>query len=307
MRKRTLCLVVGAGTMLAGMAAVGAWPAGATPEGTYEIRLTRPQKVGDRHLMAVKGRQHKKERVTMGAQVVTDTDTTTDVELEALAEVLAVDAKSRGIRMAYTIERCQKIANGQTSQLLARGRVVVVEYRDGRSRITVDGERPPKELEEALGVVLSAREPNSATDDEIFGTKERKRVGDEWSINTEAAARDLGSRGVKLEPANLSGATKLVDVKTHEGLKALELTGTIRIGNVALPLPPGARVEKAYVEALFWGLFPADPSSTRHVADSMLLKIGFAVRMKKPDGGEEMLVEALVEQGHQAKYAPVKP
>jgi hypothetical protein len=256
--------------------------------------------------VSVKGRQHKKERMSMGARVVTDTDATVDVEVTALAEVLAVDAKSQGTRMAYTIERAQQTANAQTTELLARGRVVVVEHRDGRARYTVDGEKPPKEIEEALGIVISAHEPNSATDDDIFGTKERKRVGDEWGINAEAAARDFTSRGVKIEPANIAGSTKLVNAKTHEGTKVLELTGKLKIRDLALPLPAGAQVEKSNVEALFWGLFPTDAKSTRRVAESMLLKTAFAVRMKKPDTGEEVLVEALVEQGHQAKFAPVK-
>jgi hypothetical protein len=302
MRKWTRWFVLAALTTLV----VGEWPAGAAPDTTYAIRLSRPRKVGDRFAVAVKGRQHKKERVTMGARVVTDTDTTVDVEVMALAEVLAVDAKAQATRVAYSIERCQKTANAQTTELLARGRVVVVEHRDGRARYTVDGEKPPKELEEALGIVISAHEPNSATDDEIFGTRDRKRVGDEWGINNEAAARDFTSRGVKIEPTAITGGTKLVAAKTHEGVKVLELGGKLRINDLALPLPAGAQVEKSHVEALFWGLFPVDVKSTRRVAESMLLKTGFTVRMKKPDTGEEVLVEALVEQGHQAKFAPVK-
>ena len=285
---------------------VGAWPAGAAPETTFAIKLSRPQTVGGRFFVSVKGRQHKKERVTMAGRVVTDTDTTMDVEVVALAEVLAVDAKSMGTKMAYSIERAQKTENAQTTELLARGRVVVVEHRDGRTHFTVDGERPPRPLEEALGIVISAHEPNSATDDEIFGTRERKRVGDEWGINAEAAAKDFTSRGVKIDPQNITGATKLVAAKSQDGVKVVELSGKLRIANMALPLPAGAQVERSQVEALFWGLFPQDPKATRRVAESMLLKTGFAVRMKKPDTGEEVLVEALVEQGHQAKFAPVK-
>ena len=300
MRKGTLW-VVAAVTALA-----VAWPAGAAPETTYAIRLSRPQAVGHRFAVSVKGRQHKKERVTMAGRVVTDTDNTVDVEVDALAEVLAVDGKQQGTRMAYTIDRAQRTENAQTTELLARGRVVVVEHKDGHAVYTVDGERPPRNIEEALGIVISAHEPNSATDDEIFGTKERKRVGDEWGINAEAAAKDFTSRGVKIDPQSITGGTKLVAAKTHEGVKVVELTGKLRIANMALPLPAGAQVERSQVEALFWGLFPQDPKATRRVAESMLLKTGFAVRMKKPDTGQEILIEALVEQGHQAKFAAVK-
>jgi hypothetical protein len=306
MRKRTRWLVVGCGTLLAAVVAVGVWPAGAAPEATYAIRLTRPQKVGDRVAVAVKGRQHKKERVSMTGRVVSDSDTTTDVELMALAEVMAVDAKSQATRLAYSIERCTKTANAQTTELLTRGRTVVVEHRGGRAHYTVDGEKAPKNIEEALAIVISAHEPDSATDDEIFGTRERKRIGDEWPVNAEAAARDFTSRGVKIDPANVVGGTKLVDARAHEGLKVLELSGRIKIANLTLPLPPGAQVDKSHVEALFWALVPADPKSSRRVAASMLLKTGFSVRIKKPDTGEEVLVEALIEQGHQAKYAPAR-
>ena len=134
MRKGTLWLALAVTTALV----VGAWPAGAAPDATYAIRLSRPQTVGNRFAVSVKGRQHKKERVTMSGRVVTDTDKTIDVEVDALAEVLAVDAKQQGTRMAYSIARAQKTENAQTTELLARGRVVVVEHRDGAARFTVD-------------------------------------------------------------------------------------------------------------------------------------------------------------------------
>ncbi len=302
MRKRTLWIAVAAATAVA----IGAWPVGAAPDTTYAIRLARPQAVGNRFTVQVKGRQHKKERVSMSGRVVTDTDKTVDVEVDAIAEVLAVDSKEQGTKMAYTIARAQQTENAQTTELLARGRVVVVEHRDGRAVFTVDGERPPRKIEEALGIVISAHEPNSATDDEIFGTRERKRIGDEWGINAEAAAKDFTSRGVKIEPQSIQGSTKLVAAKSQEGTKVLELQGKIRIANLNLPLPPGAQIDKSFVEALFWGLFPQDPKATRRVAESMLLKTGFSVRRKKPDTNEEVLVEALVEQGHQAKFGAVK-
>lgn len=302
MRKGTLWIAV----TVAAALATGAWPAGAAPDTTYAIKLARPQAVGNRFTVSVKGRQHKKERVSMSGRVVTDTDKTVDVELDAIAEVLAVDSKQQGIRMAYTVARAQQTENAQTTEFLARGRVVVVEHRDGRTQYTVDGERPPRNVEEALGIVISAHEPNSATDDDIFGTRERKRVGEEWGINAEAAAKDFTSRGVKIDAQAITGSTKLVSAKTHEGTKVLELQGKIRIGNLNLPLPAGAQVERSHVEALFWGLFPQDPKATRRVSESMLLKTGFAVRLKKPDTNEEVLVEALVEQGHQAKFGTVK-
>ena len=56
------------------------------------------------------------------------------------------------------------------------GRVVLLDLTDS-------GQQQAR----ALGVVLSAREPESATDNDIFGTKQRRQVGDEWSVNVEAA------------------------------------------------------------------------------------------------------------------------
>jgi hypothetical protein len=300
MRKGTLWLAAAA------VALAVAWPAGAAPEATYAIKLARPQAVGSRYPVAVKGRQHKKERVSMAGRVVTDTDTTMDVEVDAIAEVLAVDGKQQGIRMAYTIERAQKTEKAQTTELLARGRVVVVEHKGGRATYTVDGERAPRNIEEALGVVISAHEPNAATDDEIFGTRDRKKIGDEWGINAEAAAKDFTSKGVKIEPQNIQGSTKLVAAKSRDGVKVVELTGKLSISQITLPLPAGAQVEKSFVEALFWGLFPQDTKAPRRVTESMMLKTGFRVRMQKPDSGEEVVVEALVEQGHEAKFGAIK-
>src|SRR5262245_50903339 len=175
----------------------------------YVIRLTRPSKVGDRFHIDAKGATREQERITVGDQVQKD-DNDLSVHLVAAATILAIDPKADATRIEYLIESCQKTTDGKTEEVLPAGRRVVAESNaEGETMFTVAGDPALEDISKALGVVISAHTPGTPSDDEIFGTAQRKRVGDTWSINAETTAAFLSKTGLKVSPENLKGTVTL--------------------------------------------------------------------------------------------------
>ncbi len=272
----------------------------------YTVRLSRPAKVGDRYHVNLKGRRDTKtELKTISGQVVLEGEEVIDVELAALAEVQAVDSKQQETRVAYTIENCTKTMNRSTSEVLKKGRVVVVEYSRNGITFTVDGKGAKEKVIEALSVVLSAREPDAPTSDEIFGTGDQKSVGSEWDINAEAAARLFKSDGIKAEPSNINGTSKLLGTGEYKGLNVLQLESRIHIKNAIVSSLEDPKEPKSSVEMSFREVFIADPESSRRVAESRLLAITYSAITPNAGRGE-LVGRGSYDLIQEANYSPAE-
>jgi hypothetical protein len=277
----------------------------AAPAETYQIRFTRAVKVGDRYNVALKARRHKKETITsMSGSLLQADESVIDVEMAALAEVQEIDSKNQPIRVAYNIERCTRTEKGKTSEVVPRGRIVIVSFSNGDTIFNIDGKRAKKKVEEVLGIILSANEPGAATDDDIIGTKDPKRLGDSWRPNAQALSGEIKYMGIKVLPANISGTIKLSDKRKQDDLDVLELSGRIELRDAKIPASEGGRDSKVQVEASFWQLLPVDPAISRQVAESRMIKVNGSQQISQP--GTDALDEVEMELALEAKYAPAK-
>ena len=124
------------------------------------------------------------------------------------------------------------------------------------------GGRPVAEnIKEALELFFDAdaRKEDEITDDEVFGTKERKKVGDTWPINAELAARQATAEGIKLDAGNVTGATTVVKKETVNGTPCLRLRSTMKATGFQMPMP-GMTLDQSKVAGVFEASFPIDPS-----------------------------------------------
>lgn len=273
----------------------------------YVVRLTRPKKVGDRYRLDAKGTSRERQRVTVGDRSPQDDEKELSVHLVAEAKVLAVDARLEASRIEYRIESCRKSSSGKTEDVLPAGRTVVAESRGGETVYTLDGDQSPSaETVEALKVVISAHDPNTPSDDEIFGTRERKRVGDKWGINAAAAARDLSKKGLSVSAEDVGGGAQVNRVRTVDAVKVLDVSVHFRAEKLAIPLPQGMRLEKASLEADFTGIVPADPQSRLLLADEMRMRMTVQMSAQKPGTGEKITIESTMDATQENKYSPVQ-
>jgi hypothetical protein len=221
-----------------------------------------------------------------------------------LAEIQSINERSLPSRISFTIERCITKEPGNAKELVPKGRLVVAEFRNGNTQLTINGKSAKKKIEEALSIVLSIFEPGPPDDNEVFGTKEQKRIGDVWAVNKEAAALGAKRTGFKVQPSDVSGMVKLSRVQKESGIDVLELSSRITFSNVKVPLPFPVSDKSMQVEAQFWGLFPVDPESTQLVAESTMVSAAFSGRISQP--GMDALYEMAMQQAVEAKYEPVK-
>ena len=269
----------------------------------YVIRFTRPSKIGDRFRLDAKGTTRESERITVGGQVQTD-EKDLSVHLIAAATVLAVDSQSNATRIEYVIQTCEKTEGGKTEQVLAAGRKVIAESdAQGKTEFTVDGDPALDDISKALGVVISAHTPGSPTDDDIFGTTERKKVGDTWSINTRTAATYLSKAGLGVSADNLKGTVSLDAVKTVGGVKALSLTTHMSAEGMTMELPEFLQIEKSSMAGEFTSLVPVDPEAENLLPNKIKMTIDVLLRGQKPDTGSSVTIEEKMEMSVENTYS----
>ena len=274
----------------------------------YVIRLTRPTRVGDRYRLDAKGTTSEHERITMGGQVQNE-DKDISVHLLAVATVLAVDSSAAATKTEYVIESCQKTSGGRSEDVLAAGHKVVVEADDeGDTTYTVDGDPALEDIKKTLSVVLSAHRANSPSDDDIFGTKERRRVGDSWSINSAAAAADLTKAGLTVSPEAFTGTVSLDGVRTVGSIKALELSARLRAEGMTMSaesLPEWLEVEKSSLTGEMSALIPADPDAPNPFPDKVKMHIVIVLKGQKPDTGSPVTIEETMDMSLEKSYPPM--
>jgi hypothetical protein len=90
------------------------------------------------------------------------------------------------------IERLSRTDDADAKELLSKGSIVTVSIKDGSEVSEMGGHRLALPTQEAIMVVLPL-DPNGPTYDELFGTNERKKPGDQWDVNTDFIVQDLTS------------------------------------------------------------------------------------------------------------------
>jgi hypothetical protein len=140
----------------------------------------------------------------------------------------------------------------------------VVKKLNGKPAFLVDGKPVDKKAAAVLGI-LFAPPHSKVTDDDIFGTKERKKVGESWPINRDLAIMDIAKKGVQIE--DLAGTTKLEKVFVVDGLKCLKVTAEMETDKFTLPFSPMLKVKKSEMHMSFSGEIPANKNAdTTNVA-----------------------------------------
>lgn len=226
----------------------------------YEIRLLRPATVGQNYRVQVVFTRQQKETATLDGEAVKPEIASIITTMIASVEVLKVNTKGQAIAEEYTIEKCSQVRDGKTTELLQPGHVLVVAAGEIGPDIRSEGQPLTEAGHSILSELFDMRE-TEITEDEIFGTRKRKNVGDSWDINTEAAKKFAEGVGIKMD--GVKGAAKFVGLKKYGEADCLEVTAEFSASKLAVPAPDGFVVEKGTMKSNVWGLYPEAPNSPR--------------------------------------------
>ena len=225
----------------------------------YAIQLTRKATVGEHYGFLADSSQEQLVNVSVDGQAMPPRTVVTKVLITAAGEVLALTPAGRETKARFVIEKAVVSTGGPSVELLPPGTEVVAEQTGGKTAFLVGGVPAKREIAHALDVAgIEMASDEIASDDQIFGTSARRKVGDSWPVNATAAAADLTKKGVTVEPGNLTGTTTLAEIVRSDNQDALRITSTMAMKNVTPPLPPGIVVQSGEFNAAFFGIFPVD-------------------------------------------------
>ena len=284
--------------LIAGLWALGFLGTSVALAQDYEIKLTRPMKVGAEYHIAAVGHSSMKSTIKVNGKVVEEQSKNFSVDFESDDKALEVDKNGEPSKVSLTVDKFILKQGGAEKPLLAKGAVVSASAKDDKKVFEIAGQPVDAETAEALDLVVGLGR-NRASDDEIFGTKERKKVGDRWAMNAELAAKELQDvmKGSTVKKEDVAGTVTLDKVVKVGTTDCLQISAEMTVNNVTMP---DMEVAQMKVQAHFSGLFPIDLSKDI-MEESGSLTMSITAKAKPDPDGPEMVIESVAEQSLNVK------
>lgn len=265
----------------------------------YEVRLNRPVRPGNQFKIVARGRKSHEVRISPAHEPPKETKDDFTVEYIATRKILAVDEIGRATKISDVIERFSLVRDGRRTALAQPGAKLVAFVEGIKKNFEIDGQRVDEQTENALKVVIDIT-TGAASDDEVFGTNTRRKVGDSWAMNAPLAAQDMAKRA-NVEVQDISGEVSLASV-THESAgDALKFLCHFK-GN-ARPSSPDMISSHGAFEATWSTVAPVDLSLPR-TEDSVTMNFQFQAQVPGRDGGATSLA-VTVRESLSAKTTPL--
>ena len=193
-------------------------------EETYEIRLVRPMKAGDRFDVSVKMALDDSMVTSFDGDDVEDNKTAAACRLTGELKIIGVTTKGQPSEVRLKLKTVECIEDGQPSQFFKPGDELHLKKEDPDNVAEVNGE-PAEDIQaQVIEAILNVEAEGEVTDDDVFGTSEKVQVGAEWPLKTKAAVADFARVGITgLKAEEIKGATKLVQTTTFENQPALRV------------------------------------------------------------------------------------
>ena len=238
------------------------------PAGEYQIKLHRPETVGSRYQYSVTGSAKKDTTMSVAGQAVPTPSEVMAFEVSGIKEVTKVDKQGRPTGITFTIAKCVQVEGDKKTEVAPKGTVVLATYENDHKNITAK-DASVTLSDEALQILhlvidVSTAKEGEGDDDDSFGTKDKKKVGDTWPVHADAVVKQMGSQigqGATLHKDDVTGQTKLAAVKTVQGVDCLEVQCNMTISNFKPPVPPllgDIKVTSGKIAVALTGLFPVD-------------------------------------------------
>jgi hypothetical protein len=217
----------------------------------YEVRIERSSKAGDRYKMSAKVTVDSETKTTVEGGESEEVKVNASCRL--LAEYTAVAVTKRGapkeVRLKVLEAECME--DGKKASFFKAGDVIHMHVEDDEYVTEINGEEPDSVQSEVLDALIYLSDEDDATEDEMFGTKEKVKVGAQWKMNREALVADWardGFEGLKVE--DMEGGTSFSEMTEIGGKPALRLKGAFKIEakDVTMPsLPEGMKAKRYMV------------------------------------------------------------
>jgi hypothetical protein len=269
----------------------------------YEIRLHHPQRVGSKNKVSATGRDLQEMSMWSEGRALRQEKKELSVEMDAVSTVLAVGPKGKPTSLSLQIQKLTKMDAGIQKDLLPRDTVVTASRAGKKTSFEMNGQAVEPDVAQALELVITVGNPElEDTDDDLFGTRERKRVGDSWDANQAAVAKLLMS-DPRMTVKDIIGKATLKElIKDASGqrlLVAFEVTGKTVPANPAPGASQGGTiVMKGTAE------FPLDTSLPR-VKETAEMNLSARMTGKQNPNGPEVERRMTLKRSNTANITPI--
>ena len=273
---------------------------------SYEVKLARPVKVGMKYHITTDGALVRETTISRGGTTAKQPDDGFGVHLEGTVEVLALDQIGEEAKVSIAVDKCARITSAGEAELVPKGKVLIAEGKGKDTKFSLqDGGELTKEATDALDLVISLDTNDKLTDDDLLGTKEKKKAGESWPVTAENIAKDMERVGVIVKPADVEGSFRLDGLEKKDDVECLKLSGNLKVKDLRAKaddneddgLPEGFVVTGGSMEAKYSGLFPVD-TSVGSLAESASMT--FVTRVKGKGGGGDADVVTVESRVHRA-------
>jgi hypothetical protein len=265
------------------------WPCASLLAQDYPIHLHRPQAVGEKYHLSATGRSARTKLIKSGDRVLQNDSAKFAVECECAVTVLAVDDKGKPSKLSLQIEKLTRSDEAGLKELVSKGSVVTVSVDDGNEVSEMDGHRLSLPTQEAITAILPL-DPNGPTDDELFGTSERRKPGDHWDANTDVMVRDLLRRKVMTRKDDLSGTVTFEKVVKVGDTDCLQISGSMECDKYFPAVPRDVKIEKGFLKIQFMEKLPV-ASSKPALELTQSANIGYTMKGKPEPTADEITIE----------------
>ena len=255
----------------------------------YTIQLHRPAKVGEQFRVEMTG----SESNTMTRKVGDMEDSEEkkwSAKLKGIVTVLKVNKIGSVVQMKLKVDSFTLTEGEFTEEALEKGTVIKGEDKDDKDRFELWDEESKLGVPLQDGIMVDALKllfsldaaGDKETDDDVFGTKEKKKVGDSWKINAKALAESAENDKVEIDPKNVSGKITLAGVVKAGGHKCLEIKGQFTVKGLKPPadFPRNLRITKSEMAGRMHSKIPVD-TTLPEVENKMVVTMIMEVRSRR--------------------------
>ena len=264
----------------------------------YQVLIERPLKVGDQLKLSVTGKQSQSQSVTVNGTPQKNDKLEQSVEFEGVEKVLAVDANGKETKITLTVDKFAVTSDGETKEAAPKGTVITCSMGTGKEQIyEIDGKVVGADATagQALDMIVDLSR-GGPSDDDAFGTKEKKKKGDSWDVNADQLKKYLDGMG---ELTNVAGKTTLEDVSGGSMKIGIHFTADFKP-----PLPEGFTMDSAGVDGKVSGAFPLD-ATKYETEDSSDISSTFSGH-EETQNGNKIIIQATTSQSSSRTVTPVK-
>src|SRR5262245_30471412 len=154
---------------------------GAAQQQEYEIKLHRNAVVGQKHLLVASATKNQTMVTTMDGQAGPSQDITVTAEITAHLTTLAVTAAGKESKLSVLIDKSKCSADGVTSEIVVAGTTIVATRNAEASSYMVGNLPLNARAARCLSLLLPLSGSEETTDDVVFGTTAKQKVGSEWA------------------------------------------------------------------------------------------------------------------------------